>query len=257
MRKTNKKFKIGLVLSGGGARGFAHLGVLKALNEKGIYPDVISGTSAGAIAGAFYCDGYHPEEILSFFIEKGLYKYIEFIIPKKGLIKITGLLKLIEGHLRAECFEELKLPLFTTATDFNNAKPVYFSSGKLLPAVIASSAIPVIFQPFNLNAITYVDGGLTDNLPIEPIKDNCEKIIGVNVNPIGFQRDFNKLMNIAERTFHIAFNAGLYEKIPQFNLYIQPDALKNYGIFDVSKSPEIFNIGYYATLKALETTNYF
>lgn len=251
-----KKFKIGLVLSGGGARGFAHLGVIKALNENGIYPDVISGTSAGAIAGAFYCDGYQPEEILSFFIEKGLYKYLEFIIPKKGLIKITGLLKLIDEHLNSKYFENLKTPLYVAATDINYAKPVYFSSGELLPAVIASSAIPVIFQPFKINDITYVDGGLTDNLPVEPLKDNCEKIIGVNVNPIGYQKDFNKLMSIAERTFHIAFNAGLYEKIQLLDLYIQPEKLKNYGIFDVNKSPEIFNIGYRETLKVVSKINF-
>jgi len=256
MTNICKKYKTGLVLSGGGARGFAHLGAIKALNENGIYPDIVAGTSAGSIVGAFYCDGFQPEEIFSFFIEKGIYKYIEFIIPNRGLLKINGLVNLIENNLNSKYFDDLKIPFYATATDLNNARPVYFSSGELVPAIIASSSIPVIFQPFEINGVTYVDGGLTDNLPVEPLKNICEKIIGINVNPIGYQKNFNKLIDIAERTFHIAFNAGIFDKISSLDLYIQPEKLKNMGIFDVSKSPEIFNAGYQAALNALKKTNF-
>jgi len=247
-----RKYKIGLVLSGGGARGFAHLGVIKALNEAGIYPDVISGTSAGAIAGGFYADGHSPDEILHFFVEKGLYKYVEFIIPNKGFLKISGLLRLINCHMRASDFSELKIPLFVAATDLNNVKTVYFSSGNLLRAIVASSSIPVMFQPFIIDGITYVDGGVTDNLPLNPIKDNCEVLIGVNVNPIGYQESFDKIMSIAERSFHIAFNAGIFEKKHLFDLYIEPQDLNKYGIFDVAKSNEIFETGYKAAKKKLK-----
>ena len=129
---AGKKYKVGLVLSGGGARGFAHLGVIQALNEAGIVPDVISGTSAGALAGVLYADGYKPKEIMKFMSNGSRMDFMRPALPREGLLQINGIIKILKTRLRAITFDELKIPLFVAATDMNNGKAVYFSEGHLL-----------------------------------------------------------------------------------------------------------------------------
>ena len=134
-------YNTGLVLSGGGTRGFAHLGVLQALNESGIYPDVISGASAGALAGLLYCDGISPKEALKIMKGSSRLDYMKPAMPRDGLLQLSGIRKILEDHINARKFEDLKIPLYVSATDLNNGKPVYFSKGELLDVVIASAKI--------------------------------------------------------------------------------------------------------------------
>ncbi len=171
---SGKQYKIGLVLSGGGARGFAHLGLIQALNDAGIYPDVISGTSAGALAGVLYADGHTPKEILKLMNSGSRLDFMRPALPREGLLQIGGIVKILKTSLRAKTFEELKIPLYVSATDLNIGKAVYFSEGDLFDPVIASASIPVLFQPVIINNIYYVDGGVLDNLPVRPIENKCK-----------------------------------------------------------------------------------
>ena len=172
------RYKTGIVLSGGGARGFAHLGVLLALNEAGIFPDIISGTSAGALIGVLYADGYTPGEIMKLLDANTSFHYIRPTVPKEGLLQISGIIKILRDNLRAKTFEELKLPLIVAATNLNYGRIEYFSAGELLQPVIASASIPVLFKPVLINGCLFVDGGVLDNLPIKPVEEVCEfKII--------------------------------------------------------------------------------
>ena len=246
------KYNIGLVLSGGGARGFAHLGVLQALNEAGIFPDVISGTSAGAIAGALYADGYPPAEIMRIMNSNSRLHYVRLTMPRDGLLQISGVIRLLKDNLRAKTFEELKIPLFVTATDLNNGKAVYFSKGELLNRIIASASIPVLFKPVVMNNIYFVDGGVLDNLPIHPIEKNCRFIIGSFVNPTGYEENFNNLIHVAERTFMLNVSKEVIEKSKKFDLYIAPPELRNYKVLDPEKSEEVYRVGYEATKDKLK-----
>jgi NTE family protein len=203
---VEKIYKTGLVLSGGGARGFAHLGVIKALNEAGIIPDVISGTSAGAIVGSLYADGYTPEEILKIMNLNGRLQYFSPTVPRGGLLQISGVEKILREKLRAKTFGELKIPLFVSATDLNSGKAVYFSEGDLLWPVIASASIPVLFKPVVIDGVQYVDGGVLDNMPIKPIEPLCRLLIGSFVNPTGFEENITSLIHIAERTFLLSMS---------------------------------------------------
>jgi NTE family protein len=248
---SDKKFKTGLVLSGGGARGFAHLGVIQALNEAGIFPDVISGTSAGAIVGVLYADGYAPREILALMNWASRFDFMRPALPREGLLQINGVDKILKANLRAKTFEELKIPLFVSATDLNQGKSVYFSKGDLFEPVMASASIPVLFQPVKINNVSYVDGGVLDNLPIKPIENSCQVIIGSFVNPIGYVEKVTGLINIAERTFLLSMSKDVVEKSKRFDLYIAPPELRNYGILDPEKSQEIFDLGYSATKEKL------
>jgi len=219
---ADKQYKTGLVLSGGGARGFAHLGVIQALNETGIYPDVISGTSAGAIIGALYADGYTPDEILNLMNIGSRLDFMRPALPREGLLQINGIIKILKTCLRSKTFEELRIPLYVTATDLNNGKAVYFSKGDLCDPVIASASIPVVFQPVKIDDISYVDGGVLDNLPIRPIENRCHVLIGSFVNPVGYIEKISGLINIAERTFMLSMSKEIFEKAKKFDLFIAP-----------------------------------
>jgi NTE family protein len=247
-----KKYNIGLVLSGGGTRGFSHLGVIQALNEAGLSPDIISGTSAGAIVGVLYCDGYSPKEILKIMNTNSRLNYMRPTLPRDGLLQISGVTKLLETHLRAKVFEELKTPLFAAATDINNGNAVYFSKGNLLDPVIASASIPVLFKPVIINNICYVDGGVLDNFPLKPIENICNYLIGSYVNPVGYEKKLSNLIQIAERSFMLSMSKEADEKWKKFDLYIAPLELRKFGILDPEKAEAVFKIGYKATKEKLK-----
>ncbi|MBK8882692.1 MAG: patatin-like phospholipase family protein [Bacteroidales bacterium] len=247
-----KQYNIGLVLSGGGARGFAHLGLMQALNECGIYPDILSGTSAGALAGVLYSDGYTPKEILHLMKSGSRLDFMRPAMPREGLLQIGGIIKILKSTLRAKTFEELKIPLYVAATDLNNGKAEYFSTGNLLDPVIASASIPVLFQPVMINDIYYVDGGVLDNLPVKPIENKCRTLIGSFVNPVGFMEKCSGLINIAERTFMLSMSKEINEKAKKFNLLISPPELRNFKILDPEKAEDLFELGYNATMEKLD-----
>jgi NTE family protein len=249
---ADKQYKVGLVLSGGGARGFAHLGLIQALNEAGIFPDVISGTSAGALAGVLYADGYNPKEIQHLMNFGSRFDLMRPAMPREGLLQINAISKILKTHLRAKSFNELKIPLFVAATDINNGKAVYFSEGELIDPVIASASIPVLFQPVKINDVSYVDGGVLDNLPLKPIENSCRFLIGSFVNPVGYIEKISGLINIAERTFMLSMSKEIIEKAKKFDLFVAPLELRNYKILDPEKSSELFEVGYEATKEKLK-----
>ena len=249
---SDKQYNIGLVLSGGGTRGFAHLGVIQALNEAGIFPDVISGTSAGALIGVLYADGHTPAEIMKIMNSSSRLDFMRPALPREGLLQINGIIKILKASLRSKNFNELKIPLFVSATDLNNGKAVYFSEGELFDPVIASASIPVLFQPVKIGDISYVDGGVLDNLPIRPIENKCRILIGSFVNPVGYMKKISGLINIAERTFMLSMSKEIYEKAKKFDLFIAPLALRNYKFLNPEKAQELFEIGYNATNQKLE-----
>lgn len=246
------KYKAGLVLSGGGARGFAHLGVMQALNDAGIFPDIIAGTSAGALAGALYCDGYSPKEILRIMKRQSRLDYMRPTLPRDGLLQISGVAKLLETHLSAKNIEDLKIPLVVCATDLNNGQPVYFSTGELITSLIASSSIPVLFKPVIINNIYYVDGGVLDNLPVKPIHDKCNILIGSFVNPVGKEETTSGLITIAVRTFMLNQAKEVEDKSNMFDILVAPPEITKFGILDVEKADALFEMGYKKTREKLK-----
>lgn len=246
------KYKTGIVLSGGGARGFAHIGVLKALNENGIYPDAISAVSAGAIVGALYADGYKPDDIFGIFSELDIYKIIRFYRPSFGLLKAHGLKKLLSANIRHTQLEDLPIKLTISATNFTKAKTDYFTSGNLIDAVLASSAIPMILKPYTINGNMYVDGGLMNNLPVEPLLGHCEQLIGINVNPVHEVTRFKSFRNFSDRVLHLAIRANVKNNIEKCDIYIEPPDLMEFHLFKLSSAKEIFERGYRHTQELLQ-----
>lgn len=244
--------KIGLVLSGGGARGFAHIGVIKALNEHGIFPNAISGCSAGSIVGALYADGYTPDDIYYIFSQLDIYKILKFYRPAFGVLRADGLKKVLSEALIAKNIEDLKIPLHICSTNFNKAQVTYFHQGPLIESIMASCAIPMVLKPIQIDGEFYVDGGLMNNLPVEPLEPVCEDIIGVNVNPVTEAKGFSSFRNYADRVMHLALRANIQHNIQKCDIYIEPPGLMDYNLFKISAAKQIFDIGYAHTLNLVE-----
>lgn len=239
-----KKYKTGLVLSGGGTRGFAHLGVIAALNEKGIRPEVISGTSVGAIVGAFIAGGKTPGEVMKIFKKGRFYKYTNLNIPVDGLLKLNGLQEVIKQKIPYENIEDLPLPFFVSVSNLNKGSVEYLDSGPLGKVVLASSSIPVLFSPVELNGQLYVDGGLMDNIPVEPIKNDCDHIVSVNISPLNPREKFKNLIQIAIRTFYMSVNANKTEVRNYSTAVIEPEGIDKYDILSLSRAEELYDLGY-------------
>lgn len=235
---------MGIALSGGGAKGFAHLGVLQALNERGLYPGIISGTSAGALAGVLYADGHSPREILSFFKKKIFREFAGLGIPYGGFFKSDGLRDFLKKHLKATAFEGLKLPLYVLATDIEHGESKVFSSGPLIPAIIASCSVPVIFRPVKISNHFYVDGGLLKNFPVSAIREKCHKVIGVNVSPLTKAGFRSSIKYIAERAFYYMLVSNSLVDRGLCDYLIEPDALFKYPMFSLDRVEEIYQAGY-------------
>lgn len=243
-RNESPEYTLGLALSGGGAKGFAHLGAFKLLEEKGIIPDVIAGTSAGALMGALLADGYKPDEIKELFTGREFSEFAQFQIPKAGLFDSTRFRLFLKRHLRAKTFEELKIPLIVVATDLDHGESHLFTSGPIVDAVTASCSIPIIFNPVVINGIHYVDGGLFRNFPVSVIRNKCRFVIGVNVSPLVPQKYKQTIFHIAERSYHYMFRANTLEDRELCDVLIEAEEFDQYKTFDLENVEQIAQIGY-------------
>ncbi len=193
---------IGLALGGGGVRGLAHIPALEALDECGIRPAQIAGTSMGAIIGTFYASGWSGARIRTFFEQhiverddtwrtlypkrRGLLKWLSAFglsFKGQGLLEVDGLLKVLLDSIEVKTFEELTIPLKVVATDFHSGKAVVFDSGPLWTAIKASISIPGVFLPVEHEGRILVDGGVANNLPYDLLAADCETTIALDVIP--------------------------------------------------------------------------
>ncbi|HEX8545441.1 MAG TPA: patatin-like phospholipase family protein [Cytophagaceae bacterium] len=243
--------KVGIALSGGGVRSFCQLGALKALKEHGVVPELISGTSGGAVVGALYAAGLEPNEVLDILLTTPIYRYVRPVLSRYGFLRIEKLASLYNLYLPKKTFESLPIKLVISATDINHGKTIYFTEGDLVRALLASSCIPILFRPVEIDGRLMVDGGILNNMPVEPLMGNCDFIIGIHSNPNNEQFQISNIKKMIERTFHLAIYNNVHERVKYCDLFIEPPALKVYGLFDFSKSKEIFEIGYNFTKNLL------
>ncbi len=248
--------KVGLALSGGGARGFAHLGVFKALEEAGVNVDMLSGASAGSIAAAFYAYGYSPEETLDIFENTNILKLVWPAFSVTGLLNIQKTESVYQKYLKEDSFEKAKIPLYISTTNLNEGKAQMFNSGSLRQAVMASCCIPFIFDPVKIGDDYFVDGGILNNMPTEVLKENdCDFIIGINAVPVVKEPNLSGPKRMIERVSVLALSANVAASSKLCDLYIMPSELRNFGTFDFKKSRELYDIGYEYTKHMLETSD--
>jgi len=252
-----KKYNLGIALSGGGTKGFAHIGVLHALNERGIYPDILAGASAGSIAGALYASGMKPLDIYETMKKTKFTEYTSMHIPRDGFFTLDNLRIKLEKMIPQKTFEELDIPLYVCISNLNNGKAEYISSGPLHKIIQASCSIPVLIAPVKINGNLYVDGGLVDNLPVKPLVRRCKKIIGLNILPYEEIERIDSIFQAAHRVFQISINNNIKYYKSKCDIYIEPENMTKYNMLEIKHSDEMFEIGYNhakkMSLKALKS----
>ncbi|MDR0430117.1 MAG: patatin-like phospholipase family protein [Tannerellaceae bacterium] len=252
IKDTRKKYNLGLALSGGGAKGFAHVGVFKFLEECNLTPGIISGTSAGALAGLLFADGHSAADIETIFTGKDFSEFAKIQLPKTGLFDNKRFQAFLREHIQAKHFEELKTPLVVIATDLDKGICREFRSGPIIEPVVASCSIPIIFSPVEIDGSHYVDGGLFRNFPVSNIRQECDRVIGVNVSPLIAQKYKQTIWGIAERSYHYMFRANTLEDRALCDILIETKDAAGYKTFDLENVNQITNIGYEAALQAFD-----
>ncbi len=262
-------YKVGVVLSGGGARGFAHVGFFKAMEELGIKADIISGTSAGAIAGAMYSSGLSTDAMFSVFKDirllqvPRLFSRTSHTVVDEDTIKIKrdrgivfsarALDRILRQTLPDSTFEKLKVPLVVNATNLEKGQNCYFFKGDLIRPVVASCSVPMVFGSVLINGDHYVDGGVMQNLAVSPIRKACTYVIAVHVNPLEDYSEQDKMHESEwERSLRLLIRVNILGDKDMADLFIEPKELVRYKMTDTNQGEEISLIGYREAKKALQ-----
>ena len=245
----------GLVLSGGGMRGIAHIGAIRALEEQGYSPTHIAGTSSGAIVGALYSHGYNWKEILDFFKTAQIFNLTNFALNKPGFIDSEKLYASFKSYLPEDNFNSLKKNLFITTTNLLDGTLEIFSQGELIKTILASAAFPGIFTPVEFNGNTYIDGGTINNFPVDILKGKCDQIIGIYLSQFQIleKNNLKYSFSILERAFQIKSAYISMQKFADCDLIVFPKDLTNYGTFYVKNADAIFKLGYESAMKILKS----
>ncbi len=246
-------FKLGVALSGGGSRGFAHAGALKAIDDAGFKVDVIAGVSAGSIAAVLYAAGLKPETILEMFTVAKLTDLVDFTVGKGGLISIDKFMGYFRRCLgKYKRLEDLPIPTYIGVTNFDLGEPVIFDHGEISPIVQASSSIPIAMVPVNIDGTWYVDGGVTRNLPAWAIRDKCDKLIGINVSPVIEQKTVPSLFSMAMRSYTLVTKANQKQDMEMCDVVLKLESLSKRSTFSLHEINKVFDKGYEEMSKVLE-----
>lgn len=216
--------KIGLALGAGASRGLAHIGVLQVLEEHGIKPDLIAGSSIGAIVGALYAAGIPPKMIEGIAENLDMKLYYDVAVPRLGFIKGDKLEELIRLLTQGKTFDQLNIPLKVTAVDLKTNQPVIMDQGLVYKAVRASISIPGIFVPVLDGEQVLVDGGLLERLPTKIVREmGADIVIGVDVGFRGQHGDPSNILGILLQSFEVMELALVDNQHHEDNIYIFPE----------------------------------
>jgi NTE family protein len=244
----------GLCLSGGGALGFAHIGVLQSLEDHGIYPDYIAGTSMGAIIGTFYAAGFTPQEMLQMIKDDKLYKITKLMtfrptFLKSGLSNHHILRHLILEMIPHNSFNQLKKRLQICVVNLSKAEWEIISEGELDKWVAASASIPGVFEAIKHDETFYVDGGLLNNVPAQGLEEFCQTIIGVDVIPHIAPVELSKPIDTLASSVRAMQHQNSKEGREICRYLIEPKAIEKFHEFSFDAYQEIYQYGYSATTK--------
>ena len=250
--------KVGVSLCGGGALGFAHLGALQALEENGIKPDMVSGASMGSIIGSLYCAGYSPKEILKLVEQHRLNRFSNLTSIRRdshrGFFGWRTIRQLMRELIPHDHFDSLKTPLAVSVTNISKGQVEYMSHGpKLKEYVMASASLPGIFEALEIDSMIYVDGGILDNLPVQPLKDaGCDFVIGIDVMDYPTDKAVASPKEVVLQTVLLFNGENNRSHAGDCNWYIHFDTASKYDIMSFEAYREIYQLGYNATLEYLK-----
>ncbi len=256
MDATHKS--IGYALSGGGTKGIAHAGVIQFLEEQQIRPSLLSGSSAGAIVGALYAWGKTPEEILAFFKSIYFFHWKHFTLKKPGIIDSESFIVYFKEVFGEAKMNELKIPLYITATDMVKGKlKIFDNHTQIVDAVLASSAVPGVISPYQIDNNLYSDGGILNHFPTDILQGRCDTIIGVYVSPVQKieAKDLKSIKAVTTRAFELLSANSNLQKFNNCDWVIEPEELASFNTFETNKNKmdQIFEIGYQTAKKSFHS----
>ena len=218
---------IGLVLGGGAAKGFAHIGVIKALEAQGIKPDLVIGTSAGSLIGALYAAGKSGFELQALAIPLNEFQVSDWVLPDRGMIKGEALAKFVNTAVGNRPLEKLGKKFGVVATDLASGEPVVFRSGDTGTAVRASSSVPGVFQPVNIRGHEYVDGGLSSPVPVRFAREmGATFVIAVDISDRPLNSKLSSTFDILMQSVTIMGQTISRYELPLADVVIRPDIAK-------------------------------
>lgn len=215
---------IALALGGGAAKGFAHIGVIKALEAQGIVPDIVIGTSAGSLVGALYASGKSGFALQEMAIPFDKWQFIDWGIPNRGLMKGEALSRFVNSAVGGRPIEKFPKKFGAVATDLQSGEPIVFRTGDAGIAVLASSSVPLAFQPVTIRGRQYVDGGLTSPVPVKLAYDmGASFVIGVDISDKPANGSINSSIEVAFQILAIMGQMIRRYERPVADVMIQPD----------------------------------
>jgi len=254
---TSPNDELGICLSGGAALGFAHIGVLQALEDHGIFPKHVAGASMGSIIGTLYCAGYSPAEMLQLVKDDKLYKMIKLMtfhtgFPKSGLSNHNTIRSLIKELIPHNSFEQLEKPMHICVTNLSKAEWEIIHEGNELDLWVAASAsIPGIFETVKHNDHFYVDGGLLNNVPAQALENYCQTIIGVDVIPHLPPKSLSKPQDTLISSIRVVQHQNSKEGRDKCRFLIEPKTIEKFHEFSFESYLEIYHNGYSAATKCI------
>lgn len=239
---------VGLALGGGGARGMAHIVYIKALEELGIKPSIISGSSIGAIFGAMYASGVTADEMAELITKLNFLdvrKFVDFSFFKlSGFLKGNKMIDFLQKNIKASTFEELDIPLKIVATNFWERKEAIFDSGELIPPIRGSMSIPTLFVPYEKDGEVFIDGGVSNPLPFDIIRDDCDMLIAIDITGHRVPKSNKKIIPSAIQCTLESVDMAQTKiieqklKLSKPNLFIRPNLI-NVEMLDFRKVKKI------------------
>lgn len=248
-----KRCRLGIVLSGGGSRGLAHVGVLRALLEHGIEPDCVAGVSAGALVGALYAAGYSPAKMLEFFTTTDPFRLTSFALAKPGIWDTEKYVPAFRAWFPEDSFASLRRGLRILATDLQSGEGRVFDEGPLILPLLASSSVPMVFAPTEIGGRWYGDGGIIDNFPARLLADRCERLLGVHASPLREVKpsELGNSLAVLERALEVGMFARAKEDFARCDLVIRPDGIRGFSMFETKRLAEIEELGYASAMRQL------
>lgn len=246
-----KKAKVGIAFGGGGARGFAHLGAIKAFEQFGIKFDFIAGTSAGSLVGAFYSNGYSFKELYDIAKNVRIKDIRKNVLPFTTS-KLDGLADVIKSNLGDINIEDCKIPFAAVSVDLKSTKEVCFTKGNLIKAVTGSCAVPGVFQPVEYNDMILADGGLQNTIPADiPRYFGCDYVVAVDVNKSRtYGTDSTKFLEVLTCSIRILMKSNAIRGYVNGDVVIGPET-KRFKSTRTDGLEDMIDEGYKATIDAM------
>lgn len=252
-----KPYRLGVCLSGGGARGFAHIGAMRALRELGLVPDIIAGVSAGSVVAAFYSAGLLNDDgndpLLNLFTDASFRDFAEMHVPRESFFSLNR----FEAHLRRlipyRNIEDLPMKTVIGATDLDLGMKKAFTEGPLAERIVASCSIPIVFEPVTIDGHRYVDGGVLHNMPSWAIRHLCDRLIGINCSPMYRSTPAKNIIEIAQRSYALMSKHNVIPDLEICDIVVNLTEVADHQAFDLNSLSLLVEAGYLTTLRTLRS----